>query len=236
MNTLIEVLVEPAQASDSDAIAHIVADVLEQTQGVTLESYSSDTVRNLTGEEVAISYLIGIASSVTVDIVLTHIRSRLTERKLKAELHTTDMGNADELQKSIVKQQAISLVELVAPDDVFVVEEGFDAMAAHWDQAVAQDEGRFSGAEVLSTFSALIAPFLLGLLVDTAKDVVKDQAKKAVSRLVDKHRQNRAPSDDLQSTRKAIDTAIEQSKLTTEQKQTLRDGFGDIYVKLKPPA
>lgn len=236
MNTLIEVLVEPAQASDSDAIAHIVADVLEQTQGVTLESYSSDTVRNLTGEEVAISYLIGIASSVTVDIVLTHIRSRLTERKLKAELHTTDMGNADELQKSIVKQQAISLVELVAPDDVFVVEEGFDAMAAHWDQAIAQDEGRFSGAEVLSTFSALIAPFLLGLLVDTAKDVVKDQAKKAVSRLVDKHRQNRAPSDDLQSTRKAIDTAIEQSKLTTEQKQTLRDGFGDIYVKLKPPA
>lgn len=236
MNTLIEVLVEPAQASDSDAIAHIVADVLEQTQGVTLESYSTDTVRNLTGEEVAISYLIGIASSVTVDIVLTHIRSRLTERKLKAELHTTDMGNADELQKSIVKQQAISLVELVAPDDVFVVEEGFDAMAAHWDQAIAQDEGRFSGAEVLSTFSALIAPFLLGLLVDTAKDVVKDQAKKAVSRLVDKHRQNRAPSDDLQSTRKAIDTAIEQSKLTTEQKQTLRDGFGDIYVKLKPPA
>ena len=232
MNTLVELLVEPDNVSDSQAIAQIVGEAIAESPGVTLDSESSDTLRNLTGEEVAISYLIGIASSVTVDVLLTLIRGKLAEKRLKAELHTTDMGDAAQIRKAITKQQALALVGAVAPDDVFVVEDGFDAMAEHWDQAIAQDEGRFSGAEALSTFSALIVPFLLGLLVDTSKDVVKDQAKKAVSRLVDKHLKRSGATDELQATQKAIDTAIESSDLNAEQKQTLRDGFVTVYSTL----
>lgn len=67
----------------------------------------------------------------------------------------------------------------VEPDDAFVIDEGFDTLVEDWHRVSAQEEGRFVGGAEISTFAAVLVPSLLGLFGDVAKDVVKDQAKKA---------------------------------------------------------
>lgn len=233
MTSLVELLVEPENFSDGETIDTLVSEALSQMPGTALQTRSKDTVRNLSGEDIVLSYLIGIASSVTVDLVMSAIRDQLAKRNLKAELQITSLGDAD---RFYIKHLAISLVEIAEPGDVFVVEEGFDSVADHWEQAAVQDEGRFSGSELLATFSTVIAPFLIGLFADTAKDVFKDQAKEAISSLVDRVKNRKATDNDLREMQRAIDVAIARSRLSKEEKTTLREGFEIVYSTLEETA
>lgn len=133
-----------------------------------------------------------------------------------------------------LKRLATEIVTQVEPDDVFVVEDNFDAMITDWHRAVSQDEGRFIGGAEIATFAAAVVPFLLTFLGDVAKDVIKDQAKKAAGPLLDKLLKRRASADEAQRLRTEIEVAIAKSKVAREQKDVLNAGFDILFSKLKP--
>ena len=136
--------------------------------------------------------------------------------------------------RETLKQWATDIVTLVEPDDVFVVEDNFDALITDWHRAVSQDEGRFIGGAEVATFAAAVVPFLLTFLGDVAKDVVKDQAKKAAGTLMDKLLHRKASADEAARLKTEIEVAIAKSKVTREQKDVLNAGFNVLFGKLKP--
>ena len=133
-----------------------------------------------------------------------------------------------------LKQLATAIVEQVEPDDVFVIEDNFDALVTDWHLAVSQDEGRFIGGAEIATFAAAVVPFLLTFLGDVAKDVVKDQAKKAAGPLIDKFLHRNASADEAVRLRTEIEVAIAKSKVSRDQKDVLNAGFEILFSKLKP--
>jgi hypothetical protein len=137
-------------------------------------------------------------------------------------------------KRDLLKQRAVDIVVQVEPDDVFVVEDNFDALVDDWHRAVSQDEGRFIGGAEVATFAAAVVPFLLTFLGDVAKDVVKDQAKKAAGALLDKLLRRQARTDEAVRLRAELEVAIAKSKVTREQKDILRSGFDVLVEKLKP--
>lgn len=137
-------------------------------------------------------------------------------------------------QREELKQMAIEIVKHVEPDDVFVIDDGFDALVDNWHQAVAQDEGRFIGGTEVATFAAAVVPFLLTFLGDVVKDVVKDQAKKGAGPLIDKLLQCQATGDEAAKLKTEIDLAIVKSKISRDQKAVLSAGFDKLFSKLKP--
>ena len=54
----------------------------------------------------------------------------------------------DAADRSMLKEKALAIVGRVEPDDVFVVEDGFDDIVDAWNAARAQDEGRFGRKQV----------------------------------------------------------------------------------------
>ena len=100
-----------------------------------------------------------------------------------------------EINREQVKEWAIAIVNEVEPEDVFVVQDGYDALVEEWHRADAQDEGRLIGGAEVATFAAMVVPFLLGFFGDVAKDVVKDQAKKLVGGLLDRILKRRATAE-----------------------------------------
>lgn len=137
-------------------------------------------------------------------------------------------------ERDTLKQLATDIVTQVEPDDVFVIEDTFDALITDWHRAVSQDEGRFIGGTEIATFAAAVVPFLLTFLGDVAKDVVKDQAKKAAGALLDKLLKRQASADEATRLRTEIEVAIAKSKVTREQKNVLNAGFDILFGKLKP--
>lgn len=137
-------------------------------------------------------------------------------------------------ERDTLKQLATDIVTQVEPDDVFVVDDNFDALIADWHRAVSQDEGRFIGGAEIATFAAAVVPFLLTFLGDVAKDVVKDQAKKAAGALLDKLLKRQASADEATRLRTEIEVAIAKSKVAREQKDVLNAGFDVLFSKLKP--
>lgn len=137
-------------------------------------------------------------------------------------------------KRDLLKQRAVDIVAQVEPDDVFVVEDNFDALVDDWYRAVSQDEGRFIGGVEVATFAAAVVPFLLTFLGDVAKDVVKDQAKKAAGTLLDKLLRRQASTDEAARLQAELEVAIAKSKVTREQKDILRSGFDVLFEKLKP--
>lgn len=138
-----------------------------------------------------------------------------------------------EINREQIKDWAIAIVNEVEPEDVFVVEEGYDALVEEWHRADAQDEGRLIGGADVATFSAMIVPFLLGFFGDVAKDVVKDQAKKAVGSLLDRILKRGAASDDAEALRMEITTAIGKSRFSPAEKAKLQSGFSKMFTKLE---
>jgi len=137
-------------------------------------------------------------------------------------------------ERESLKRLVTDIVTLVEPDDVFVVEDNFDALITDWHRAVSQDEGRFIGGAEIATFAAVVVPFLLTFLGDVAKDVVKDQAKKAAGVLIDKLLKRQASADEATRLRADIEIAIAKSKVAREQKNVLNAGFDVLFSKLKP--
>ncbi|MBE0550501.1 MAG: hypothetical protein IH627_23135 [Rubrivivax sp.] len=137
-------------------------------------------------------------------------------------------------ERDTLKQLATDIVTQVEPDDVFVIEDTFDALITDWHRAVSQDEGRFIGGAEIATFAAAVVPFLLTFLGDVAKDVVKDQAKKAAGALLDKLLKRQASADEATRLRTEIEVAIAKSKVTRKQKNILNAGFDILFGKLKP--
>jgi hypothetical protein len=138
----------------------------------------------------------------------------------------------DVITRDTLKRWSTAIVAQVEPDDVFVVEDVFKASLKDWREAVAQDEGRFWGGAELSTFAAVVGPFLLAFFGDVIKDVVKDGAKKAVGALLDRVLKREAKADEAARLRGEINAAIDKSRFTAEQKKTLRDGFQTFFNKV----
>jgi hypothetical protein len=138
------------------------------------------------------------------------------------------------LEKERYMRLAVAIVELVEPDDVFVVEESFDAIAADWNRAASQDEGRFTRGAEVATFAAAVIPFLLTFLADVAKDIAKDYTKKISAALLEKLLARRIGSDDAGLLRHQIDVAIAASSLPAPQKQVLSEGFTKLFDELPP--
>lgn len=137
-------------------------------------------------------------------------------------------------EQESLKRISTDIVTLVEPDDVFVVKDNFDAMITDWHRAVSQDEGRFIGGAEIATFAAAVVPFLLTFLGDVAKDVIKDQAKKAAGTLLDKLLKRQASADEATRLRMEIEVAIAKSKVARQQKDVLNAGFDVLFSKLKP--
>lgn len=135
-----------------------------------------------------------------------------------------------QVDRENLKKWALAIVTEVEPDDVFVVEDGFDALVEEWHRADAQDEGRFIGGAEIATFAAMVAPFLLAFFGDVAKDVVKDRAKTAVGSLLGR----RATKDDVESLRKDITAAINKSRFSSAEKAKLEAGFAKLFAKVGP--
>jgi hypothetical protein len=138
----------------------------------------------------------------------------------------------EEINRDTVKGWAIEIVGQVAPDDTFVVEDGFDALADDWHKAVSQDEGRFIGGAEVATFAAMVTPFLLGLFGDVVKDVVKDQTKKAFGSLLDRVLKRNASVGEIEKLRRDIAAAVDKSRFNAAQKAKLRAGFETMFAKL----
>lgn len=64
----------------------------------------------------------------------------------------------DEISKDDMRRWAVELVAIVEPDDVFVVQDGFDDIVANWHKARSQDEGKFIGGAEIASFAALVIP------------------------------------------------------------------------------
>ncbi|WP_424973216.1 hypothetical protein [Dinoroseobacter sp. S76] len=138
----------------------------------------------------------------------------------------------DEVNHHTLKAWSIGIVELSDPDDVFVVEEGFDAMAASWDKAASQDEGRFiTGAEV-AAFAAIVGPFLLAIFSGALKGAVEDQFKKVFGSLLGKVLKRDANANEVEKLRKLVAEAIDKSKYSAPQKSELRSGFERMFAQL----
>jgi hypothetical protein len=138
----------------------------------------------------------------------------------------------EELDRDTLKRWATSIVVQVEPEDLFVVEDGFKALPEDWHRAVVQDEGKFVGGADLATFAAMVVPFLLGFFGDVMKDVVKDQAKKAVGALLDRVLKRKATADEAERLRDEINAAVGNSRFSRAQKATLRAGFEKMFAKL----
>src|SRR5438128_1538955 len=139
-----------------------------------------------------------------------------------------------EVDRENLKKWALAIVTEVEPDDVFVVEDGFDALVEEWHRADAQDEGRLIGGAEVATFAALVAPFLLAFFGDVAKDVVKDRVKSAVGAILDRVLDRRATKDDVESLRKDITAAINKSRVSSTEKAKLETGFAKLFAKVAP--
>lgn len=139
----------------------------------------------------------------------------------------------DEISKYDMRRWAVELVTIVEPDDVFVVQDGFDDIAANWHKARPQDEGRFIGGAEIASFAALVIPFLLGFFGDVAKDVIKDQAKKATGALIEKVLGKKSTGDERALLKSEIELEIARSKFSPDQKAVLINGFSDLFAKLQ---
>ena len=137
-----------------------------------------------------------------------------------------------DIDREQVKEWAIAIVSEVEPEDVFVVEDGYDALVEEWHRADAQDEGRLIGGPEVATFAAMVVPFLLGFFGDVAKDVVKDQVKMAIGGLLDGILKRRAGTGDAEKLRNEITTAIGKSRFSLAEKAKLQAGFDKMFVKL----
>lgn len=139
----------------------------------------------------------------------------------------------EEIDRETVKSWAVAIVGQVEPDDTFVVEDGFDALANDWHKAASQDEGRFIGGAEFATFAAMVTPFLLGLFGDVVKDVVKDQAKKAFGSLLGRVLKRDASAEETEKLRREVAAAVDKSRFNAAQKATLRAGFEKMFAKLQ---
>jgi hypothetical protein len=127
---------------------------------------------------------------------------------------------------------AVKIVERVSPQDVFVVRDGFSSLAADWNRASSQNEGRFIGGPEIATFAAIVVPFLVGFLGDIAKDVAKDEIKKDITALLEKLLDRHTNADETARLRSEIEAAISSSGFSNAQKDTLRFGFIQLFSKL----
>jgi hypothetical protein len=139
-----------------------------------------------------------------------------------------------EVDRENLKKWALAIVTEVEPDDVFVVEDGFDALVEEWHRASAQDEGRFIGGAEVATFAAMVAPFLLAFFGDVAKEVVKDKVKTTVGSLLDRVLNRRATKDDVEVLRKDITAAINKSRFSSAEKAKLEAGFAKLFTRVGP--
>jgi hypothetical protein len=139
----------------------------------------------------------------------------------------------EDIGRDKVKAWAVGIVAEVEPEDTFVVEDGFDALANDWHRAASQDEGRFIGGPELATFAAMVTPFLFGFFGDVLKDVVKDQAKKSFGSLLDRVLKRNASADETEKLRHQIAAAVDKSRFSASQKAILRAGFEKMFAKLQ---
>jgi hypothetical protein len=149
-------------------------------------------------------------------------------------LRASEEGQVTDINREQLKAWAIAIVSELEPADVFVVEDGYDALVEDWHRADAQDEGRLIGGAEIATFAGMIVPFLLGFFGDVAKDVVKDQAKKLVGELLDRVLKRHATKDDAETLRVEISAAIGKSRFSPAEKAKLQIGFARMLTKLAP--
>lgn len=127
----------------------------------------------------------------------------------------------DAIDHATIERWASAIVAVVAPDEA---RPRSDTPAHPPAESLAE----------LTSFGALLVPFLIGFFGDVAKDVVKDQAKKAVGRLLQAQLDRKANRDDASRLASEIDAAIAASALSDQQKKTLRSGFKELLRKLGP--
>ena len=92
----VEVLVEPAADSSVDALERAVAEVLDEQESATIESRSRTPMPGIGGAEIAVSFVVGIASSLTVEALKALVAARLKSRRLKSEVSTTELDDDED--------------------------------------------------------------------------------------------------------------------------------------------
>ena len=95
MTAQFELLLETEDSSIVASLQDEVDEALATIDGVTLKSQSKDTVRNLSGEEIILSYVISLAAGVTIEVVKSLVVSRIEKRKLSAEVNSREIPPDD---------------------------------------------------------------------------------------------------------------------------------------------
>lgn len=95
MTAQFELLLETEDSSIVASLQDEVDEALATIDGVMLKSQSKDTVRNLSGEEIILSYVISLAAGVTIEVVKSLVISRLEKRKLSAEVNSREIPPDD---------------------------------------------------------------------------------------------------------------------------------------------
>lgn len=95
MTANFELLIETEDCSIVEELVTEVGEAIDDIDGVTLKSQSRDTTRNLTGGEIILSYVIGIASGVTIEVVKSIVVSRLESKKLTADVNANEIPPDD---------------------------------------------------------------------------------------------------------------------------------------------
>ena len=128
-----------------------------------------------------------------------------------------------------VKAVCTEITKVAAPDDVFLIEENFDALCQPREPASTQQEGRFISHDVLVTFGAAVVTFLLTVFSDAIKDVLKKRVAEMLKRLyIKKDKPSPTEMNQLQSDLLQL---LDRSALTAPEKIRLREGFVQVFAK-----
>lgn len=90
-----ELLVETEDSSAVEVILAQVDEALAAIDGVAVKSQSRDTARNLSGEEIILSYVISITAGVTIEVVKSLVLSQLSKSRLTADVNTREIPPDD---------------------------------------------------------------------------------------------------------------------------------------------
>jgi hypothetical protein len=111
------------------------------------------------------------------------------------------------------------MIQLVEPNQEFLLDEHFKEYAEGYPEEVVVSEGRLEAGSV-SMFVAILVPFIVSIFKEGAKDALKDTVKDGLERLF--KRKAKAREDEILSLRSDVEKLIAKTQLSGPERERLR--------------
>ncbi len=95
MSNRYEVLIELESPQELQPVGQEFAETLHEHDGVNVYSESDSGARSLSEADLMLSYVIGLASGLTIEAVKAAVQAILKKRGSKAKVEVTDLGDSD---------------------------------------------------------------------------------------------------------------------------------------------